>query len=67
MRFINVNELKFTEVELFLFFQFEYVTADASEFFCMAHLKSNERFLYHSTFNPKNQIFKIKIKLASLI
>ena len=46
--FIKVNELKLAQVELFLFFHFMCVAANASEVFCMAHLANNERFLYHS-------------------
>ena len=47
-RFIKVNELKLTQVELFSFFHFMCADANASEFFCMAHLEKNERFSYHS-------------------
>ena len=38
MRFIKVNELKLTQVELFYFFHFIHVADNASELFCMAHL-----------------------------
>ena len=48
MRFIKVNELKLTQVELFSFFHFMCAAANASELFCMAHLANNKRFLYHS-------------------
>ena len=48
MRFMKVNELKLTQVELFSFFHFMCVAANASELFCMAHLANYERFLYHS-------------------
>ena len=48
MRFIKVNELKLTEVELFSIFHFMCMAANASELFCMAHLSDTERFLYHS-------------------
>ena len=48
VRFIKVNGLKLTQVELFSFFQFMYVAANASELFCVAHLVNIERFLYHS-------------------
>ena len=48
VRFIKVNELKLTQVELFSFFHFMCVVANASELFCMAHSASIERFLYHS-------------------
>ena len=47
-RFIKMNELKSFEVELFYFFHFMCVAANASEFFCMAYLANIERFLYHS-------------------
>ena len=47
-RFIKVNELKLTQVELFLFFYFMCAAANTFELFCMAHLENNERFLYHS-------------------
>ena len=45
MRFIIVNELKLTQVGLFLFFHFMCVATNASEEFCMAHLANIERFL----------------------
>ena len=45
---MKVNELKLTEVELFEFFHFMCVAANASELFCMAHLADIERFLCHS-------------------
>ena len=48
MRFIKVNELKLTQVELFSFFHFVCAAANASELFCTGHLENNERFLYHS-------------------
>ena len=48
MRLIRVNELKLTQVELFLFFHFMCAAVNASEFFWMAHQANNERFLYHS-------------------
>ena len=48
-RFIKVNELKLTQVEVFSFFlNFMCAAAYASELFCMAHLENNGRFLYHS-------------------
>ena len=47
MRFIKVNKLKLTEVELFFFYLMR-VAANASELFPMAHLASTERFLHHS-------------------
>ena len=48
MRYIKVNELKLTQVELFSCFHFKSVAANVSELFCMAHLANSERFLYHS-------------------
>ena len=48
VRFIKVNELKLTQVELSSFFHFMCVAANASELFCMAHLANIERFLYRS-------------------
>ena len=50
MRFIKVNELKLTQVELFLFIHFLCVAADISQLFCVAHLANNERFLYQTKF-----------------
>ena len=47
MRFIKVTELKLFQVELFSFFAFMCVAANASELFCMAHLTNIQRFLYH--------------------
>ena len=49
VHFITVNELKLTQVELFSFFPFMYVAANASELFCMAHLANIKRLLYHSS------------------
>ena len=67
MRFIKVNELKLTQVELFSFFHhhFKCVTADVSELFCMAHLGKNVLFLYHPKLSFKYQILYL-CKLASL-
>ena len=48
MRFIKVNVLKLTQVELFSFFHFMCAADNISEFFCMTHLANNERFLYHT-------------------
>ena len=42
VRFIKVNELKLTLVDLFAFFHFTCVAANASELFCMAHLANIE-------------------------
>ena len=50
-RFIKVNELKFTQVELFSFFHFVYAAANASKLICMIHLGNIERFLPHSNFS----------------
>ena len=47
-RFIIVNGLKLTEVELFQFFHFMCVAANAFELLYMAFLANIERFLYHS-------------------
>ena len=44
---MKVNELKLTQVELFEFFPFMCVVANASDLFCMAHLARIERFLCH--------------------
>ena len=48
MRFIKVNELELTQVEVFSFFHSMCVAANSFEFFCMALLQNTERFLYHS-------------------
>ena len=48
MHFIEVNELKLTQVDLFQFFHFMRGAANASELFCIAQSANNERFLYHS-------------------
>ena len=47
-RFIKVNKLKSTQIELFYFFYFMCVAANASELFCVAYLANIERFLYDS-------------------
>ena len=46
VHFIKAKE--FIEVELFQFFNFMCVAANASELFCMAHLANIQRFLYQS-------------------
>ena len=46
VRFIKENEL--TQVELFLIYHFNCVTANVSELFCTAYLANDEHFLYHS-------------------
>ena len=48
VRFIKVHALKLTQVQLFSFFHFMFVAANASELFCMAHLANIQRFLNHS-------------------
>ena len=48
MNFIKVNELKLIQVELFSFFHFMCVVANAYELVCMTHLANIDRFLYHS-------------------
>ena len=48
VRFMEVNELKLTQVELFQFFHFMGVAANAFELFCSSHLANSESFLYHS-------------------
>ena len=48
VHFIKVNELKVFHFELFEFFHFMCVSANASELFCMAHLENTEGFLWHS-------------------
>ena len=48
VRFMKVNELKLTHVELFQFFHILCAAANASELLCVAYLESIERFLYHS-------------------
>ena len=47
-RFIKLNELKLTEIELFMFFDFMCVAANSSKLFCTAYLANIERFLCHS-------------------
>ena len=41
-RFIKMNELKITQVELLWFFHFNCVVANVSELFCMTHSPNNE-------------------------
>ena len=50
-RFMKVNEIKLCQIELFQFFQFMCVAANAYELFCMAYLANIERFLYHYKFS----------------
>ena len=40
-----MNELKFTEVELFSFFHFKCVAANVFELFCIVDLAEHEHFL----------------------
>ena len=49
-RFIKVNELKLTQVELFSVFHFKCVATNVSELLCIVHSSKNEGFLHHS--NP---------------
>ena len=67
MRFIKVNEIKSSKVELFkFFFHFMCVATHASELLCVAHLANIEYFLYHSiTFYFNYQVL-YTCKLASL-
>ena len=48
VRFIKVNQLNLTHVELFSFFHFRCVDADATKLFCMTYLPNIKRFLCHS-------------------
>ena len=42
---IKVNKLKVTQAELFYFFHFMCVAANAAKLFCMAHLENIECFV----------------------
>ena len=46
--FYQSEWVKLIQAELFSLFHFMCVAANAFELFCMAHLASIERFLYHS-------------------
>ena len=48
MLFIEVNELKLTQAELFSFFHFMCAAANEFELLCMAYLANDGRFLYRS-------------------
>ena len=48
VRFVKVNELKLTEVELFQLFHFMCAAANAFEYFSMDHLANIEPSSYHS-------------------
>ena len=48
MRFIKVNELKLTQIEIFSYFHFMYVSANACELFYVAPLENNECLLYYN-------------------
>ena len=48
VRFIKVNKLILTQVELCKFLHFLYVAANAFKLFCVAYLANIEGFLYHS-------------------
>ena len=65
MDFIKVNELKLTQTELFQFFHFMSVSANASELFCMAYLANIERFYTILPFRYQYQIL-YPYKLANL-
>ena len=58
MRFIKVNELSLTQVELFLFLRYKFAEANASELFCIAHLANDEHFYFYTilSFHFKYQI-----------
>ena len=52
-----VNESKLTLIEIFYFFRFICIAANASQLFCMTLLAYNGRFLYHLTFHFKYEIY----------
>ena len=52
-----MNDLKLTEVDLFLLFHFMCVAANPSEMFCLSYLANIERFLYHSNLSFKISSF----------
>ena len=56
VRFINVNELKLTEVELFLLFHFKFVAANVFELFCAAHFQIMNAFYAIPTFHFEYKI-----------
>ena len=60
-----MNELKLVQVELFKFFHFMRVAAEASELYYMAHLTNIKRFLFDSNFFFKYQILNTS-KLTNL-
>ena len=45
--FLALNELKLTQIAIFLFFHIMLVFSNASELFCMAHLANIKSFLYN--------------------
>ena len=56
MRFIRVNVLKLTQVELFTFFRFKGVVANVSKLFYNAHLQIMKNFYTIVIFYFKNQV-----------
>ena len=66
VRFIYMNELKLIQVELFTFFHFMCVAANASELFCVAHLANVELFYTILIVHFKYGIL-YAFKLANLI
>ena len=65
MCFVELNELKFTQNELFSLFHFKSVTTNISELFCVARKQIMNPFITNLTFQFKLQILYI-CKLASL-
>ena len=63
--FIKVNELKLSQVELFKFFHFLCVAANATKLFYMVYLANIEHFISFELF-ILNIKFYITCKLASL-
>ena len=52
-----VNDLKLTQVELFSFFHFMYVAANASELFCLDFLANIECFSCNSNLSFQISVF----------
>ena len=74
MRFIKENELKLTQVELFLLYHFMSVTANASKLFSMAYLANIEHFfillggyrpLLAIACQPPGTAYAVPIQIAS--
>ena len=62
-----MNELKLTQV-IFIFFLFNCVAANVSDFFCMAYEANNERFLHHFNLSFKYKIlYTCKLAQPELI